>query len=242
MGSSARPLLFLGASTAFLEIQEIIHEINRVEHRHQIIGLLDDDPTRHGQVEDGIPVLGPLELAREHPSVDLVFGIGSHGTRLRRHRIIDRLGLPDERYISLVHPGAQIYPSAHVGPGSIVHSGVVIANDVRLDGFNVVTFGAIVGPYSHLGRFAMVTSAAVVLSHVELGQASFVGVNSCIQDGIRIGPGALVGMASAVYRDVEPGAVVLGNPARVAYRVRVPDELLAGWVANPPMAEAGGQC
>jgi sugar O-acyltransferase (sialic acid O-acetyltransferase NeuD family) len=225
MGGPLRPLLFLGASTAFFEIQEIIHDINRVQPRHEIVGLLDDDPKWHGQVIDGVPVLGPLDLARERPDVDLVFGIGSHTTRLQRHRIISRLGLPDERFITLIHPLAKVYPSAHVGPGSIVHSNVVLANHVRLDGFNVVTFGALLGPYTHMHRFAMVTSLAVVLSRVELGAGSFVGASACIQDGVKVGAGALIGMAAAVYRNVDPGAIVLGNPARLAYRVPVPPEL-----------------
>jgi sugar O-acyltransferase (sialic acid O-acetyltransferase NeuD family) len=234
--------LFLGASTAFLEIGEIIHDINRVERRHEIIGLLDDDAFRHGQMVDGVPVLGPLELARDHPDADLVFGIGSYNTRLQRHSIIARLGLPDERFISLVHPLAKVYPSAHIGAGSIIHSGTVLANDVRLDGFNVVTFGAVLGPYTHLGRFAMVTSLAVVLSRVELGPGSFVGAGSCIQDGVRVGAGALIGMAAAVYRNVEAGAVVLGNPARAAYRVRVPAELaaLSSGSSQPELAPRPG--
>jgi sugar O-acyltransferase (sialic acid O-acetyltransferase NeuD family) len=220
-------LLFLGASTAFLEIGEIIHDINRVEPRHEIIGLLDDDAGRHGQTVEGVSVLGPLDMAHKYPDADLVFGIGSYNTRLQRHAIIERLGLPDERFISLVHPLAKVYPSASVGPGSIIHAGTVLANDVRLDGFNVVTFGALLGPYTHLCRFAMVTSLAVVLSRVELGPGSFVGAGSCIQDGVRVGAGALIGMAAAVYRNVDQGAVVLGNPARAAYRVRVPAELAA---------------
>ena len=234
MTGSPRPLLFLGASTAFLEIREIINDINRVAPRHEIIGLLDDDPARHGQVVDGVKVLGPLDIARDHPEADLVFGIGSHGTRLVRHRIVERLGLPDERYVSLVHPLAKVYPSARVGPGSIVHSNVVIANDVRLDGFNVVTFGALLGPYVHLCRFAMVTSLAVVLSGVELGPGSFVGAGSSVRDGVRIGAGALIGMAAAVFGNVDEGATVLGNPARISYRVRVPPELSAMGRANGP--------
>lgn len=242
MSPSLRPLLFLGASTAFFEIQEIIHDINRVAPRHEIVGLLDDDPARHGEVIDGVTVLGPLEVARDHPEADLVFGIGSHGNRLKRHQIIDRLGLPDERFVSLVHPLAKVYPSASIGPGSIIHSNVVLANDVRLDGFNVVTFGAIVGPYSHLCRFAMVTSMAVVLSRVELGPGAFVGAGSCVRDGIRIGAGALVGMAAAVFRDVDEGAIVLGNPARTSYRVRVPPELAAmgETAASPATLPTGG--
>jgi sugar O-acyltransferase (sialic acid O-acetyltransferase NeuD family) len=222
----------MGASTAFLEIQEIIHDINRVEPRHRIVGLLDDDPERQGTEVDGVPVVGPLEAARDNPDADLVFGIGSHRTRMVRRRIIDRLAIPEERFISLVHPNAKVYPSARIGPGSIIHSGVVLANDVVLEGFNVVTFGALLGPYVHLARFSMVASLAIVLTRVVVGQAAFIGAGACLIDGVRIGPGALVGMAAAVYRDVEPGAVILGNPGKVASLEPVPPELLEAWPAT----------
>ena len=239
MTTGPRPLLFLGASTAFLEIQEIIHDINRVQPRHRIVGLLDDDPQRHGTEIDGVPVIGPLDVARDRPEADLVFGIGSFRTRMIRHQIIDRLGIDAERFISLVHPNAKVYPSARIGPGSIVHSGVVLANDVVLEGFNVVTFGALLGPYVHLGRFSMVASLAILLTRVTVGRAAFIGAGACLIDGIRIGPGALVGMAAAVYRDVEPGAVVLGNPAKAASpREVVPPELLESWPENATTAQA----
>jgi sugar O-acyltransferase (sialic acid O-acetyltransferase NeuD family) len=242
MTSTSRPLLFLGASTSFLEIRQIIDDINRVELRHEVVGLLDDDPRRHGTAVDGVPVLGPLELARDHPEADLVFGIGSHRTRLVRHRIIDRLEIPDERFISLIHPDATVYPSARVGPGSVVHSGVVVGNDVVLEGFNVVTFGALLGPWVRLGRYAMVSSLAILLTRVAVGRSAFIGAGASVIDGVRIGPGALVGMASAVFRDVDPGSVVVGNPAKVASREAVPPELLQTWSApaDPTAAHDDG--
>jgi len=228
----------MGASTGFLEIQELINDINRERPTHRIIGLLDDNPKLHGQSVDGTPVLGPLELAHDHPDAGLVFGIGSPPTRLLRHRIIDRLAIPEERFVSLVHPTAKVYPSASVGHGAIIHSNVVLADHVRLDGFNIVTFGALLASQVHLGRFAMVSSLVVLLSRVDVGPGCFIGATACIQDDIRVGAGALVGMASAVYRNVAPGAVALGNPARVAYRVRVPPELEALGASMPARSNA----
>jgi sugar O-acyltransferase (sialic acid O-acetyltransferase NeuD family) len=242
-GSGARPLIFLGASTAFLEIRGIIDALNRVENRHEIIGLLDDDPRLRGAEIDGVRVIGSLASARDYPDADLVFGIGSHRTRLARQSIMDRLRIPSDRFISLIHPSATIYPTAKIGPGSIIHSGVVVGNDVILDRFNVVTFGAVLGPYVHLGAFSMVATLAIVLTGVTVGPGAFIGAGATIQDGISVGPGALVGMASAIYRDVPSGAVVLGNPGKVAYRVKVPAELLESWRPSvaPPVTTDGGR-
>ena len=229
---SLQPLVFVGASTAFAEISEIIADINRVERQYEMVAMLDDNPKLHGQKLGGVQVTGGLDTSDRYPDAQFVFGIGSYRTRLMRYAILQRLNLPDERFVTLVHPTAKVYPSARIGAGCIVHSGVVIGNDAVLEPFSIVTFNAILGPYVRLGRCAMVTTMALALSYVQIGPCAFVGVKSCLAEGIRVGPGAMVGMASAVFRNVAPGAFVLGNPAQLVNQVKVPPEILQGWEAS----------
>ena len=227
--SKLQPLVFLGASTAFQEISELINDLNRVQERYEIIAVLDDNTHLHGSDLGNVPVVGSLEMVHQYSEAQFVFGIGSYQTRLTRFEILKRLKLPDERFVALVHPGAKVYPNVKIGPGCIIHLGVVISNDVVLDPFSIVTFNAVVGPYSKIGRCAMVTTMAMVLSGVQIGACAFIGASSCLAERIKIGPGAMVGMATAVFRNVAPGAFVLGNPARVLYSVKVPADVLEGW-------------
>ena len=224
-----QPLVFLGASTAFSEISEVVYDINKEEERYEIIAVLDDNKQLHGSTLGNIPVAGDLDLARQYSEAQFVFGIGSFRTRLVRYDILKRLNLPDERFVTLIHPRAKIYPSAKIGSGCIVHSGVVIGNDVMLKPFSIVTFNSVIGPYSKIGRCAMVTTMVIVLSEVQIGACAFIGVGSCLAEQIKIGPGAMICMGTTVFRDVGPGAFVLGNPARVLYSVKVPTELMVGW-------------
>jgi sugar O-acyltransferase (sialic acid O-acetyltransferase NeuD family) len=231
---AVRDLVFLGASTAFAEISEVVHDLNRVEPRYRIVAALDDDAALHGgTLAGGVPVAGGLDRVGDFPDALLVFGIGSFRTRMVRWEILRRLGVPDERFATLVHPGAKVYPGARVGPGCVLHSGVVVGNDVAVEPFAIITFNTVVGPYSRIGRCAMVTSSAVVLTGVEIGPCAFIGAGSCLAEGVRIGPGAMVGMATTVHRSVGPGAFVLGNPARVLYSVKVPAGIMDGWDPAP---------
>jgi sugar O-acyltransferase (sialic acid O-acetyltransferase NeuD family) len=229
-----QPLVFLGASTAFSEISEIVRDLNRIEERFDIIAILDDNVQMHGTVMQGVPVTGNLELVHQYPDAQFVFGIGSFRTRLLRLDILNRLNLPDERFVRLIHPNAKIYPGAMVGHGSVIHSGAVIGGDVTLESFSIVTFNSVIGAYSKIGRGAMVTSMVTVLTSVQIGACAFIGAGSCVSERIRIGPGAMVGIASVIFRDVDAGAFVLGNPARMLYRDKVPSSLMAGWEAKAP--------
>lgn len=222
-------VVFLGASTAFREISEVIHDLNRVSERYRIVALLDDNESLHGSSIDGVPVAGPLAAVELYPDAKLVFGIGSFRTRMIRRQLQERLAQPPERFLTLVHPAAKVYPDAVVGAGSIIHLGSVIANGAQLGPCSIVTFNAVVGPYCKVGHSAMVTTAVVLLTGVEVGSCAFIGASSCVAEGVRIGPGAMVGMGTHVYRDVRPGAYILGSPPRELSRDEVPPELLSGW-------------
>jgi sugar O-acyltransferase (sialic acid O-acetyltransferase NeuD family) len=234
-----QPLVFLGASTAFAEISELIRDINRVEERYEVVALLDDNSQLHGQSFGGVPVVGALELVHNYPTAKFVFGIGSFRTRSVRLEIVKRLNLPEDRYVSLIHPNAKVYSSATVGAGSIIHSGVVIGNDVDVAPFAIVTFNSAIGPRCVIGRGAMVTTLVTVLSGAVIGPCAFIGAGSCIAEGITIGPGAMVGMASAVFRDVAPGTFVLGNPARVVTNLHLSCDLSQPADRTMPYNEAG---
>jgi len=224
-----QPLVFLGASTAFSEISEIICDLNRIKERYKVIAILDDNPHLHGSLIQGVEVAGNLELVHQYPDAQIVFGIGSIHTRLTRLSILNHLNLPDERYVTLIHPNAKIYPGVTIGHGCVIHSGVVVCGGVTLDSFSIVTFNSVIGPRSKIDRGAMVTSMVTMLSGIHVGACAFIGAGSCISEHIRIGPGAMVGMASVIFRDVGPGAFVVGNPARTLYSVTVPPELMENW-------------
>lgn len=230
-------LAFLGA-TAFPETQHIIRDLNRAEPRYEVIGLLDDNPALAGTRVAGVEVLGPLALARTLPAdVQCVFGIGSHRTRTIRHEILRRIGLPDDRYETIVHPAAHLLPDAVLGPGCIVHPGVIIGQESVLEGFNVVFPHSIVASRNVLGKYAMLTSLVSLTNGVRLGRGVFIGTTSAVAEGVTIGAGAMIGMGTLVHRDVPAGVTAMGNPMRFVHKMEVPPELLD---ADPGAARHGG--
>ncbi len=224
-----QPLVFIGASTAFSEINGLIRDINREKETYDVVAIVDDNSALHGHQLEGVSVIGSLECVHQYPNAKFVFGIGSFRNRIVRYEILKRLNVADDRFVTLIHPSCNIYPGTRVGPGSIVHAGVVIGGGAVLEPFAIVTFNSVIGSYVRMGRCAMVTTMVVVLTGVQIGPCSFIGAQSCLAENIKIGPGAMIGMGSCVYRDVPAGAFVLGNPAKKVYTINVPQELENLW-------------
>jgi sugar O-acyltransferase (sialic acid O-acetyltransferase NeuD family) len=221
--------IFLGASA----LPETIHVFNshfRESNSAKIVAILDDNESLHGTEVCGVPVVGPLSLASEFPDeVNFIFGIGSHRSRLIRSNIIERIGIEETRYISIIHETANVLPGAQIGHGCIIHPGVIVGQDSRLDGFNLVFTNSIVASRNHLHKFSMVTSLVALTDGVEIGQGAFIGTGSAVGEGVRVGPGALVGMGSVILKDVPPGVCLVGNPPKPFGRVNVPNDLVNAW-------------
>jgi len=221
---STRRVLVLGAS-AFPKIADLLRAFPDLA----VEGILDDDPKLAGACVGGVPVRGPLmavhdALLRHHA---LIFAIGSWRTRLVRFEILRRLAVTRERWVSLVHPAAQVSTTARIGGGCIVHAGAVVLPETVIDDFVVLSPHALIGDGNHLAEGVLVGGNATTTAGVYIGPYAHLGAGSCVGEHLRVGAGAQLGLGCVVLRDVPPGAFVLGNPGRVVECVTVSDALLA---------------
>jgi Serine acetyltransferase len=229
MGNATR-LVIIGGSNAYWEINELIRDINLESPRYEVVGVLDDNPQIIGRDYNGVKVDGPIDKATNYPSdTQFVFAIGSHSTRIIRQQVLARLGIPVERFATLVHPTAKIFSSASVAPGCILHYGTIIYCDTQIGPFSIIAANCVIAVGNIIGRGALMGSSITTTLGVKIGCFSFIGSGTNIGEGVEVGPGAKVGMGSLVLRDVPEGAFILGQPPRILEKVEVPQCILSEW-------------
>jgi sugar O-acyltransferase (sialic acid O-acetyltransferase NeuD family) len=213
-------LVILGAGGASREIAEAIEDINRSEQTWNLLGFLDDEPTKIGRIIDGVRVLGPISSAAQYSALFLI-GIAAVRNHQARQRVVEALKVRQDRFATVVHPSASVSRYAKLGWGSAILHNVVITPDAIIGNHVIIEYGAMIGHDALVEDFVTIGPGATVSGSVRLCRGVFLGAGSVIRDGLTVSEDALVGMGAVVVRDVSSDTMVVGNPARVLPRAKL---------------------
>ncbi len=210
-----KDIVVLGGGLGFVEVKDLIDDINRIKNeKYKIRAILDDSIDLQGKEIKGVRVCGPLSSIKDYPEAMFFLAIGTRRTRKKRREIIEKLGIEKRKYITLIHPYAKVYSDVHVGYGSIIHFGCVVGENAYLGNFSYLAYDSIVGMNSVVSDYAMLSSRTTVLNSVQIGECACIGANACIGDNVVLGEGAVVGMGTVLSKNVKENELVIGNPAR----------------------------
>ena len=127
---------------------------------------------------------------------------------------MQRLGLPDSRLATVVHPTVVLPDAASVGAGTVLLAGVVLTTAVSV-GRHVAVMPHVVCTHDDvIDDFATLGAGVRLAGHVRIGAGAYVGSGALVREGLTVGDGALVGMGAVVLHDVPPGQTWAGVPAR----------------------------
>ncbi|MEU6169581.1 acetyltransferase [Streptomyces tanashiensis] len=182
--------------------------------RWNVVGFIDENVALHGSLVDGRPVLGGLGAVARYPAARLVVSVCHVDHHGARRRIVEALGLPAERYATVVHSTAVIDPSCRIGRGAVVMP-MVCALPGGTIGDHVI-----VRPQTMMAADVALRDYATVGAQVFLGRGAtveenaYVGAGAVARERVRVGPWAVVGMGSLVLDDVPGHQVWAGRPPR----------------------------
>ncbi|WP_326854996.1 acetyltransferase [Actinocrinis sp.] len=217
---NAPELMIVGAGGFARETAQAVAAINAVAVNTgrpiwRLLGFLDDDPLLHGRRVDGLPVIGGADLVESLPQAQLVVCVGNPRRYDTRMRIVERLGLPEERYATVVHPSAQISADSSIGPGSVILAQTVLTASVEVGAHVAVMPHAVLTHDVSASDFATIASGVRFGGGVSVGRGAYVGAGALIRENVKIGAWSMIGMGSVVLCDVPAAQVWVGNPARM---------------------------
>jgi sugar O-acyltransferase (sialic acid O-acetyltransferase NeuD family) len=207
----ARPLLIVGVGR---ETADAVRAVHSAVGSFDLLGFLDDDSAIHGRAVGGAPVLGPTEAVGDYPDAAVVVTVGRPDAYVARRAVVRRLGLPADRYATIIHPSSSIGSTCSIGEGSVVLAHVTLTADVVV-GKHVAIMPQVVLTHDvRVGDYATLASGVRVGGAVRIGTGAYLASGVCVREGCRIGQWAMVGMGATVTKDVPQERVWFGSPAR----------------------------
>ncbi len=211
MSKENNHLIVLGAG----DHAKVVIATVEAEAKFTVIGLLDDDESKHGTTWYGHPVLGgsdQLTRLREQGISKAVVAVGDNVGRAKAAQIAVKagFGLP-----TVIHPTAVILKGSVISEGSVLLANAYVGADSHLGAGALLSVGALVAHDCVIGSWCQLCPGAKLGGHVKLGDYSLIGMGASVLPGITVGRQAVVGANAAVIGDVPDFVTAVGVPARV---------------------------
>lgn len=191
--SEVKGIIIIGAGGHAGVVLDALHYF-----KAPIIGVLDDFQ-RPKTIVHGTSVLGRIEFKRGWEEVMFHVAIGDNKVR---EQMVERMGLPKERYINVMHPSCCAPKNVRMGTGNFFGAFSNIGPDSYVGDHSIINSHASLDHDGHLGSYSHLCPGVVTGGHVTIGQHTTVGLGALIRDTVRIGHRCFIHMGCVVTKDV----------------------------------------
>lgn len=207
-----KKIAIYGAGGLGKEVKSLIEQINGKMPIWDIIGFFDDG--KHGQIVNGKPVLGGIEVMNNWKDpLSVIFAIGN--PQIKKF-LSDKCHNHNLSYPVLIHPSViiQDLQSCKIGSGSMICAGSILTVDVVIGDHVLINLNTTIGHDVKVGAFSSIMPSVNLSGNVTLEESVFIGSGSNIINSVRLANDSIIGAGSVVLKNVNIGDTVVGVPAK----------------------------
>lgn len=211
---NALPLIIVGAGGHAVVVADAL-----LASGERVLGFTDSDPTCHGRIACGVPVLGDDAVLQRHApqALRLANGIGGVGDPRRdalRRSVQQSLAAQGWQFVTVRHPAAVVSPFARIGNSVQILAAAVVQAGADVGEGCIVNTAAVVEHNVSLGDWTHVAPRALICGDVVIGSRCHIGAGAVVRQGLRLPDDTIVGAGAVVIKDCPVGGVWIGVPAR----------------------------
>jgi sugar O-acyltransferase (sialic acid O-acetyltransferase NeuD family) len=141
-------------------------------------------------------------------NTDFIIGIGNNAVRKRIAETYD------VRWVTLIHPSAQIAVNVSVGKGTAVMAGAVINACATVGAHCIINTHAVVEHDNVLEDYVHISPNAALGGAVRIGERSWIGLGTAVINNIDICKNCIVGAGAVVVHNITESGTYISVPAR----------------------------
>lgn len=206
MIDKAKKLILIGNGGHSKVIQDVI-EANNLD----IYAILDENTSK--AEEKNKIIYSNLEHLEKIDIKEYYYFIAI-GDNLTRKQLVEKLDIPKDCFIKLIHPSAIISESSYIGNGTVIMPNVVINANTKIGEQSIINTGSIIEHDNIIGNFVHISPNATITGNVKVGEGSHIGAGTTIIPGKKVGNWCKVGAGAVVTKDLPSNITAVGIPAK----------------------------
>ena len=206
-----KDLIIIGAGGVGREVALIINQINSIRPTWNIIGYVDDDNSKKGEIINGIKVIGNVKELKEY-NEDLYVVIAIANYEVKKN-IVNKLN-SKFKFATIIHPKVFTHDFMTIGEGSIIYEGVIITANVEIGKHVIISPKCGIGHDSKLRDYVSLLWNVNVSGNDIIEEGVLMGSGSTVIQNKKIGQGAVIGAGAVVVKNVLPFCTAIGIPAK----------------------------
>ncbi|MDB4350695.1 NeuD/PglB/VioB family sugar acetyltransferase [Verrucomicrobia bacterium] len=186
-----------------------------IEHgqKYIILGFLNDNETSI----NGYSVIGGIKEQNWYKwgtNVYFIFAMSNVKQSEERYEMLEKLKIPENRFITIIHPSSVVSKKAKLGNGVVIMPHALISPNVVLGNHTQCYAQSFVGHDTVVDEMVFIANNCSVGGRVTIEKGAHIGSNSSILERVTIGKFSVIGLASNVLKSTESKGVYVGNPAK----------------------------
>jgi UDP-perosamine 4-acetyltransferase len=150
-----------------------------------------------------------FEKAADKPL--LINGIGGAVGSKVRENIFSQYSSLGFKFLTLIHPSAQIVDNVLLGEGVQVMAGVIIQPNCQIKTNSIINTRTSIDHDCIVEEDVHIAPGAILCGNVIVKKRAFIGAASCIVPSLIIGVGAIIGAGTTVLDNVPAGRTFTGR-------------------------------
>lgn len=194
------------------EVLTLIHDVNKIEPKWNVIGFFDDGYPIGYDVH-GLKVLGGVaELNEWDKPMAVAIAIG---TPAIKKKILSKINNPLIEFPTLIHPTVFIGDCVSIENGCIICANCVITCDIKIGDFVILNLACTVGHDTAIGKYSAFMPTCNISGEVMIGESVYCGTGVKIINQTGIGDNAIIGAGAVVTKPIPANCTAVGVPAKV---------------------------
>jgi len=209
-----KDIVILGAGGLGKEVAQLIKEINMDKKTWNILGFIDETPSKHGLLINDTPVLGGFDWL-DNKATNNIWAVCALGNPKDKYNLIKKASPYQLNYATLIHPDVKQNKYCELGFGSIICCSCILSVNTRIGNHVCINPGCGIGHDTIIEDYSSLYWNVTLSGNVYIRQGCEIGSKAIVIQKKEVGKWSIIGAGAVIISDLPDNCTAVGVPGKI---------------------------